>query len=361
MAEAEQALSEDGETVAPEPRTAPTLTAIILSQLTALEAYHRAVLASDDVEAVHKMRVTTRRLQASIDLLGREADVRKLKRRLRNWRRALSRVRNYDVFQELIDKEATGRRHDHREQLELVKALLAERRVRKAEKIRQFLEGIQVQDISLKLGLSFPPAADGASGQAEQQAGPLDLKSEGDAKSNPARFDEKKIAGYAAERLEQRLTQFQAIVAQSQPTTDPAELHRLRIAAKRVRYLLENVQQMGFGDASRALAMLRTLQDRIGDWHDFEAIEEEIIQIISSRKFMKQHLAESGRMLQAAARLQKKKEALVAKLFPVKTPRTVVLTSERLIRALRRRAQQGKAPARTRPRRVRKPASPNQP
>ena len=147
--------------------------------------------------------------------------------------------------------------------------------------------------------------------------------------------DEGVVAAYAAERLEQRLTEFQALVAQSHPTNDPAELHQLRIAAKRVRYLLENVSQMGFGDASKALLWLRTLQDRIGDWHDLEALEEEIITITSAREFTKQHLVESSRMLQAAAHLQKKKNALVKRLFPVRMPRHISVTSHRIARALR--------------------------
>jgi len=112
-------------------------------------------------------------------------------------------------------------------------------------------------------------------------------------------IDDQSVAGYTAERLDRRLAEFQALVARSHPTNDPAELHQLRIAAKRVRYLLEIVSEIGYGDASRPLAWLRTLQDRIGDWHDLEALEEEIIAIISNHEFLKQNLAESGQMLQA--------------------------------------------------------------
>jgi hypothetical protein len=78
-----------------------------------------------------------------------------------------------------------------------------------------------------------------------------------------------------------------------------------------VRYLLVIVTEMGFGDASRALTWLRTLQDRIGDWHDLEALEEEIIAIVASPEFMKQHLAASSQMPGAAA--SKEEEALVSR------------------------------------------------
>jgi len=333
MAEAEKALI--SEPTPPSAGMSPpglTLAQIVQTQIETLREHHRAVLESEAVEAVHKMRVTTRRLQASLDLLEEEMHAPKLKRRLRKWRRALSQVRNYDVFLHLLDEEATGRRRrTHREQFQLVKSLLQERRVRKAAKVRQFLENIDIDVIASSLRLDSVAAEhQDIDATQETQFDPI--------QSPPNQIDERKVAAYAAERLDQRLAEFQALVAQSHPTTDPTELHQLRIAAKRVRYLLEVVRQMGFGDGTRALAWLRTLQDRIGDWHDLEALEEEIIEITSSRKFLKQHLAESGRILQAAAHLQKKKEALVSKLFPVRVPRTLILTAQRTAKALRREA-----------------------
>ncbi len=338
MAETEQILTTEVDAPAakkPPARQPRKLVEIIISQLAALHTYHRAVLETEAVEAIHKMRVTTRRLQASLDLLEREMKVRKLKRRLRKWRRRLSAVRNYDVFLELIEKETARRGRARREQLELVKAILKERRLNRAAKVRQFLEDIDIDAIAIRLGLLEPSIREtsdtaGVDDDAHNQAAPVEATTEA------SELDERRVASYAAERLDQRLAEFQALAAQSHPTNNPAELHQLRIAAKRVRYLLELVTEMGFGEASRALAWLRTLQDRIGDWHDLEALEEEIIAIVSSEEFMKKHLAESGRMLQAAAHLQKTKEALVSRLFPVRPPRYLEVTSQRIARALRR-------------------------
>lgn len=372
MPDAEHALTTKLETLTPKPartRQPRKLTEIIPSQLNSLRAYHRAVLDTQAVEAVHKMRVTTRRLQASLDLLEREMKLRKLKRRLRNWRRKLSSVRNYDVFLELIEKETASRGKARREQLQLVKTILQERRGQRATKVRHFLERIDLDKIAVRLGVTLtstdesPESFRGDDGLPSESVVPetsvgtmtIDEQSESvaaEATAGVTTIDEAAVAGYAAERLDQRLAEFQAMVAQSHPTNDPAELHQLRIAAKRVRYLLEIVSEMGYGDASRALAWLRTLQDRIGDWHDLEALEEEIIAIVSSDEFMKQHLAESSQMLQAAAHLQKKKEALVSRLFPVRVPRYLEVTSQRIARALRRNsvhrpAMRNQAPART--------------
>lgn len=329
----------------PQARQPRKLVEIIISQLAALRTYHRAVLDTDSIEAVHKMRVTTRRLQASLDLLEREIKVRRLKRRLRNWRRKLSSVRNYDVFLELIEKEATSRGRARREQLELVESILQKRRLQRAAKVKKFAQSININAIALRLGLSTPVP----NGTPDPHGVVDDRRNEEAAlETAPVTMviNEPRVAGYAAERLDQRLAEFQSLAAQSHPTNNPAEFHQLRIAAKRVRYLLEIVSEIGYGDASRALVWLRTLQDRIGDWHDLEALEEEIITIVSSGEFMKQHLAESSQMLQAAAHLQKKKEALVSRLFPVRVPRYLEITSQRIARALRRHAMGGQAPRR---------------
>jgi len=340
MAEAEQVLTGEAPAPAvtpPAARQPRTLVEIITSQLAALRTHHRAVLDTDSVEAVHKMRVTTRRLQASLDLLEREMKVRKLKRRLRASRRKLSIVRNYDVFLELIDREAAGRGRTRREQLDLVKGILQEQRSKRASKVKQFVAGVDPGSIARGLGLRAPLIDEISDPDRVVNDSPVDVLAS-EPVADTAVIEERRVAAYAAERLDQRLAEFQTLAAQSHPTNNPAELHQLRIAAKRVRYLLEIVTEMGFGDASRALTWLRTLQDRIGDWHDLEALEEEIITIVSSSAFMKQHLAESSQMLQAAAHLQKKKEALVSRLFPVRVPRYLEVTSRRIARALRRKS-----------------------
>ena len=340
MAEAEQALSSKpaGKPASPSrklrsPKQPERLTEIIPRQLELLRFYHNNVLETLDVEAVHKMRVTTRRLQASLDLLEREMKVRKLKKRLRNWRRALSLVRNYDVFLELLEKETKTRGRTRREQFQLVTAKLQEQRTETAASVRGILERIDLDKLGSRLGLQ-PPVSTVDPGENRSESATTEVTST----NRLASIDDRNVAGYAADRLDQRLAEFQALAAQAHPTADPADLHQLRIAAKRVRYLLEIVSQMGYGDAPQALKWLRALQDRIGDWHDLEALEEEIIAIVSDHEFIKEHLGESSDMLQAAARLQKKKERLVSRLFPVRVPKHLAITSQRISRALRRHA-----------------------
>lgn len=307
--------------------TSSKLAEIALSQIESLRSYHSDVVNDQAPEAVHKMRVTTRRLQASLDLLqsnGDEFHIRKLKRKLRKWRRVLSVIRNYDVFLNIIEKEVAGRKTRTKKRFDLLESAFEERRAQIAKESNDYLKHIDIEKLAVSLGLSSPKSGDGEKSNADEKKKLI--------------FDKQRISLRAAERLEQRLAEFLALALQAHPTTDPADLHQLRIAAKRLRYLLETVSEMGFGDASKALHWLRSLQDRIGDWHDLHAIEEETVSIAARRKFIAANLIDAIEMLQAAAHLKKKKEKLVTRLFPVKVPRTITATSLKLAKSLRKQA-----------------------
>ena len=345
-----------------------TLAELIASQLATFRDCHAEVLERDAEEAIHKMRVTTRRLQASLDLIRTgplESDAKKIKRRIRRWRRMLSDVRNYDVFLALVTKEALALRPSQRAQFDLLSSILARRRQRCAGKIKKVLHRISIETVASRLGVALPlslPAdptsqttacagdqtqtpisgAEAPGGQDavepatfEEPAAVLDDAIEVSEQEAPL-FDEAAIALSTADRLDQRLAEFELLAAQSHPARDPKEFHQLRIAAKRLRYLMEITSALGYGAATAALAYLKLLQDRIGEWHDLHALEEEIVGIVARPKFLKKNLAESSSMLRAAARLQKKKEALISRLFPIRVPKTVPSTSNRLATALRR-------------------------
>jgi CHAD domain-containing protein len=324
-------------------KTRRSLLDILQAQFVALQAYHYDVMQSDDPEAIHKMRVTTRRAQASLDLLEGQFAIAPVKKRLRRWRQELSRVRNYDVFLELLEKEEAAIRAANRYPFELVRAVLQQRRADTAAKVREYLLDKSVARLASRIGLRLPDETLApAKGQADLSK-TAETQSASPAPSSAVVIDEIQLASHTADRLDQRVAEFLGLAAQSHPATEATELHELRIAAKRVRYLFEIISEMGYGDATRALAWLRTLQDRIGDWHDLESLEQEIIEIVSERDFLKAHLLESSRMLQVAAHLQKKKERLVAKVFPVQVPQNLMATSQRLSKALRRRLPRKKA------------------
>ena len=310
-----------------------TLAEIIASQFEDLQKYHAAALDSDEVEAIHKLRVTTRKLQASLDLLqiGEDkARVGKLKKRLRNLRRKLSEVRNYDVFLILLEQEAANRK-SLQYPFEALQRELKDRRKDRSAKIRKPIKSIQVDDFAKSLGLNLNHQ-DKDSKKADNDGQNLNL-------SLAHIASEQAILQHTAERIDQRLDEFLLLAKQALPTTHPEELHQLRIAAKRLRYLLELASEMGYDGSVAALNWLRSLQDRIGDWHDIEAIVVEIINIVSRKKFIARNLFEASSILSSAVHLQKKKLALVKRLFPLKVYRNLASTSKRVAKALRQASQ----------------------
>jgi len=339
-----------------EPKAARSLEQILSSQFTTLSELHRVVVETSGVEAIHKMRVTTRRAQASLDLLEFEQErrhVRSLKRSLRRARRALSTVRNYDVFLEMTEREAASARASVRDQFQVLRAVLMKRRETRLEKVKAFLKKIDIREMPASIGLWAPALHDvGAAARAGDSSAAVEPRATVVVQiDTPPIFDVARIALRGADRLDQRLAEFQLLASEVHTKNSPAEYHQLRIAAKRIRYLLEIVSEMGYGDAYRTLAWLRKLQDRIGDWHDYEALEDEIVGILSRPKFLKEHLLEANVMLQVAAHLQRKKERLVASLFPVAVPKTLGVSCIRLVRALRRGARRNQR-SRPQPRRV---------
>ncbi|MEW6128283.1 MAG: CHAD domain-containing protein [Acidobacteriota bacterium] len=299
---------------------AQTLAQIIYGQIQTLRNYYSLVLDTQEVEAIHKMRVTTRRLQASLDLLEidkAERSIGKLKKRLRRLRGKLSEVRNYDVFLIILEQEA-GKRRTVNPPFASLEEELRRRRALRADKMMQYLRKIDFNKFFAILKMDWE-----SSNQGEVSLAHL--------------ADDKAIAGRAAARIEQRLREFKDRAINAQPITHPEELHQLRIAAKRLRYLLEIATDMGIRGNLTALGWLRALQDKIGDWHDFEAIEDEIINITANREFVKKHLRESHAILKAAVHLRKQKLALVKRLFPVKMHPSIESAASRTANTYRKK------------------------
>ncbi|MGH9761578.1 MAG: CHAD domain-containing protein, partial [Blastocatellia bacterium] len=295
--------------------------------LHSLRANHSTALETGDTEAIHKIRVSTRRLQAAVDLLqtgSNELRARAVKRRLRKLRLSLANVRNYDVFIAMVEQAAAGRRPSiQRYQNELVTAELHKRRARSLLRVKQGLSHAHLGDLS---------------GKVREVCG-IDRHSDNqnpvEAGSSPiAQADDDTLKRRTVDRLEQRLAELQHLAARVDTASTAETMHRLRIAAKRLRYLLELVSEMGYGDSRRTVEWLKLLQDRLGDLHDIDAFQEEVVDIVSRPKFLKNHMIESGGMLYAAARVVGGRESLCARTFPVRIPLSVGAATRKLARAI---------------------------
>jgi CHAD domain-containing protein len=207
-----------------------------------------SVLAGWQADAVHDLRVATRRLQEAVAFCGPWLDRRaaaRLRRRARSIRRSLGDLRNADVLVELLS--GTIR--------ELPSGLRAPAR-ELSKKIQARASAVRAAG---KLGALRIPAI---AARAEA-LGAAPLLSPTD-----------QTAGRARQVLDRRARG----VADAMPpalTGDPEALHSLRIAFKRWRYVLEILQAIrvscGFPVAP-ALKSARELQTSLGQLHDLDVL-----------------------------------------------------------------------------------------
>jgi CHAD domain-containing protein len=250
-----------------------------LNRFVSLEA---KVLKGDDPDAIHDMRVASRRLQQVLDLifpkpLPREA--RRLRRKIRRCRRALGDIRNCDVLLQLVQGRLARKRCSDREAWTGVKQHLQERRsesfsraIRKLSKVNLGVFYMRAKEILDRLR----PAPDQGTGSP-----PLVQADRPALEPFPARLTQA-LAGVWREFEEQ-------VAASHRDKTTPS-IHAARIGAKRLRYLLEVVNQFGIPGSSSALTWLRKIQQHLGDWHDMEVLEEMIIEMIAEPELWRAQL-----------------------------------------------------------------------
>jgi CHAD domain-containing protein len=252
---------------------------LALRQLNRFMAYEPKVLKGDDAEAIHDMRVASRRLQQVLDLLypkPRPQELRKLRRQVRRCRRLLGDIRNCDVLLEHVGRSLGRKRSPRREAWTAVQHYLLTRRsgyfVRASRKIGKM--NLAVFYVNLKEFL--------ASDRAHEHSSNHHLLVSLDARAV--------FSSHLTQALQSLWKAFEDQVALSHRDRRPAVIHGARLATKRLRYLLEVFHAFHVPGSAEALAWLRQLQGHLGDWHDLEVLEQMMIEMLARPEFLSAHL-----------------------------------------------------------------------
>jgi CHAD domain-containing protein len=250
-----------------------------LNRFTSLEA---KVLKGDDPDAIHDMRVASRRLQQVLDLIfpkppPREA--RRLRRKIRRCRRALGEVRNCDVLIEQVGARLARQRCSDRESWTAVKQHLQERRTESFAKAIRKLSKVNLAVLYMR-----------TKGILDRLKPTLSKMHVSHPLAQPHGVALEPFPPRLAHALVGVWDEFEKQVAASHRERTAPSLHAARISAKRLRYLLEVVNQFGIAGSSEALAWLRKIQECLGDWHDMEVLEEMIIELIAKPEFLRDQL-----------------------------------------------------------------------
>ncbi len=252
---------------------------LALRQLNRFFSYEAQVLKGDDPEAIHDMRVASRRLQQVLDLLypkPRSQELRKLRRQIRRCRQALGDVRNCDVLLEFVGRPLGRKRSARRDAWTAVHNFLLKRRSESfAGAMRKFGKmNLAVFYVNLKELLHRDRASER---ETEHHTHAADLP-------------RAKFASDLTTPLQSTWNRFEDQIAQSHRHSRPEVIHGARIATKRLRYLLEVFREFGVPGSADALASLRHLQKYLGDWHDLEVLEQMMIEMLARPDFLRDNL-----------------------------------------------------------------------
>jgi CHAD domain-containing protein len=241
------------------------------------------VLRGDNADAIHDIRVASRRLQQVLDLMypkPRQPKLRKLRRTIRRSRRALSTVRNCDVLLERVEKTLERRK-------------LANREVWNA--FHDYLKDLRDSSLRKALrrwsGLNLPAFYVHLKGFLEDtEASPAQARRGSAISNSPSAAPGSTLQTRIGDALQETWSDLASRVEQAREQTTAPALHGVRIAAKRVRYLIEVIHELGSGDAEQALACLRQLQQHLGEWHDLVVMEEAMLEMLSRPRFLQKRL-----------------------------------------------------------------------
>jgi CHAD domain-containing protein len=282
---------------------------IVQSYFDAMLANEKGTIEGEDPEALHDMRVATRRMRAALSVLGpylQDRDPTQVRRGLRAVAQSLGSVRDMDVlimnagkFRDSLPEEqrpdldgliGSWKAERDRSRKRLVRLLESKDYGRFKKRVNEFvkeqeqaeapdlatitdLEPFQVRHIAPTAILtryeavrSFEAITDGE--PSEGRANPGDESPQA----------ENRASGSPPSSLVPRIPSSQFAMP---PTVE--QLHALRISGKYLRYTLECFRETLPPDASTIIRDVTKMQDQLGDLHDADVATGLIKEYIDSR------------------------------------------------------------------------------
>lgn len=234
---------------------AVALPGLLARRLAAVLAQLPGVRDDEDPEAVHDMRVATRRLRAALaaaePFYGKGA-FHTNARRVQQLAQALGQVRDADVLLAYLRGRAMVVADDERVGVQgLIDAIAADRAVARDD---------------------LDPVLDrwGEEGRYVTEFGRFAAKAK--ARGGKAKRDDR-VAAVAARALDrdlERFTKRAALLDEEGGSSE--EFHALRIAGKKLRYTIEFFAPVLGADADGLLSSLKSLQELLGEIHDRDVL-----------------------------------------------------------------------------------------
>ncbi len=229
---------------------------ILFSQFSCMLSHEKGTIEGEDIEAVHDMRVAVRRMRAAAKVFEAYLDSRELEpflEGLKRTLRALGEVRDLDVFGEKAELYLKTLPPEHEYDLDPLFAALSEEREKARRSLIDYLESEKYSRFKKDF--------------ADILASPENLVLQTTNKKCDALPH--RIRDVLPSILYARLADVYAYSEWVEGFYLPTDrLHRLRIAAKGLRYTLEFFESVLGDDAKIMIKELKNLQDHLGNLHD---------------------------------------------------------------------------------------------
>jgi CHAD domain-containing protein len=244
------ALPPDPDAVRPTDSMAGAGRKILHKQLAALEKNEDGVRAGDDADAVHDMRVATRRMRAALRLMEdyeQSKTFDRVRREARALARALGGVRDLDVLIEHAQAFQAALPAGQQPDLDGLLAAWRTQRKRARKRLLRLLDSAAYPRFKDHLStlLARPPAP------PDQAAGAVP-------------YEVRHVAGSAIWTHYEAVRAYEGVI----DTATVPQLHALRIECKYLRYTLEFFRDVLAPEAEGLIGEVVTAQDQLGQMHD---------------------------------------------------------------------------------------------
>lgn len=225
---------------------------VMLYQFAAVLQYEPGTRLGHDIEALHDMRVATRRLRAAFEVFGQAFEPKTLKPHLSGLRatgRALGQVRDLDVFIEKAEKFMAGLPAEEQPgMMKVIDNWRAQRETARS-KMLEYLESQAYFEFKRKFNVFLNTTGAGVIPPPVDHVVPYMVR-----ELAPALIYER-LASVRA---------FDSII----PGAPIEQHHALRIEFKKLRYTVEYFRDVMGKQAGGIIDELKTLQDHLGDLND---------------------------------------------------------------------------------------------
>jgi CHAD domain-containing protein len=219
-------------------------------------AHEPGTRLGEDIEALHDMRVATRRMRASFRVFGDYFDAEAMQpflKGLKRTGRALGPVRDLDVFRVKVQTYLDTLPPERHGELNPLLAAWEQQRSAARERMLSYLDGKAYARFKDCLGdlLQKPEGT----GRPIREAG-----------GDPVPYRVRHVAPVAVFERLAAVRAYDEWVSVPHPALN--RLHALRIAFKRFRYTLEFFEEVLGPEANEAIREVKGMQDHLGDLQD---------------------------------------------------------------------------------------------